>query len=600
MLKSCEEFLIGQLGIAGEKPTTRFFTGLFNKISKPWFLPIVICCILHFSTFPVYSRQLPMRPYTTDEGLVHNEVIMGYSSKIGYLWFATYYGVSRFDGSRFSNYTEKQNGLGASIIKCVTEDAQGNIWVGYSGGFGWLEGGRFVNVTVKEELPGNDVLNICPDPKQGIWLLTEKGVSRYAEGRFTFYPLKGVDAGYMWKRLSCSPEGDVFVATTEGLYIKKSDGEKFTLFSDFEFQINAIDFSPLENALYLIDSRNLYRFENGNMEKVAASKLKGDLRNLFIGKNQKIWINSQKELWIFSRGGETKYSENLFNDINITGVLEDREDNIWLTSWEGISMLLNTDIMNFPEIPLKTITKVLKDYKGNLWISGDKGLVSLDSGCEMQLIVPSSYVENMYIDGDNIYYCPIRGLNVINLDGRIIHRIEGNKFTCIAKDSAGKVWLGSYNGLYSVNDEYKAALELDVKGGLGSNTVWSIKEDSRKNLWIGTENGLSCKIGNEWRHFSEKDGFARTTIWHIYEDSKWGLLFATDLGIFRWSGSRFSILPQFKGERIRDLIADEDNQALDCDNERYTQDVPRRRYRSFVGQIDRVADQFRIYPYNAH
>src|SRR5687767_15783553 len=82
----------------------------------------------------------------------------------------TYAGLSRFDGKRFETFDEMTSGLGGSAVKTIAEDAQGQLWVGYTGGIARLEGKRFVNFTPQDGLLGYDVVDVWPDPKAGLWI----------------------------------------------------------------------------------------------------------------------------------------------------------------------------------------------------------------------------------------------------------------------------------------------------------------------------------------------------------------------------------------------------------------------------------------------
>ena len=52
------------------------------------------------------GAQLPLRHYTTADGLASNAVYSIASDSRGFLWFATAEGLSRFDGYGFANQTE--------------------------------------------------------------------------------------------------------------------------------------------------------------------------------------------------------------------------------------------------------------------------------------------------------------------------------------------------------------------------------------------------------------------------------------------------------------------------------------------------------------
>src|SRR5215475_3464124 len=52
----------------------------------------------------LHAEQLPIKTYTTADGLAGNRVNQIFRDSHGFLWFCTYEGLSRFDGYRFTNY----------------------------------------------------------------------------------------------------------------------------------------------------------------------------------------------------------------------------------------------------------------------------------------------------------------------------------------------------------------------------------------------------------------------------------------------------------------------------------------------------------------
>ncbi|MEO5984221.1 MAG: two-component regulator propeller domain-containing protein, partial [Ferruginibacter sp.] len=73
---------------------------------------------------PVYAQfedpnNFSFKTYTTEDGLPDNSVVKIITDPKGFLWIATRNGLSRFDGSEFTNYTlfaPKGNGLRSSWI----------------------------------------------------------------------------------------------------------------------------------------------------------------------------------------------------------------------------------------------------------------------------------------------------------------------------------------------------------------------------------------------------------------------------------------------------------------------------------------------------
>jgi len=81
----------------------------------------------------VYTQQLPVRIYTTADGLAHDHVRRIVLDSRGFLWFCTMQGLNRFDGQRFIEYSVR-DGLGSASVYDVLETREGDYWVATEAG----------------------------------------------------------------------------------------------------------------------------------------------------------------------------------------------------------------------------------------------------------------------------------------------------------------------------------------------------------------------------------------------------------------------------------------------------------------------------------
>src|SRR3954462_13769884 len=93
----------------------------------------LILSIVSFLTLTCRAEKLPLKIYTTADGLAHNTVNKIVRDSRGFLWFCTAEGLSRFDGYTFSNYGTEQ-GLPHPIVTDLLETRAGVYWVATSGG----------------------------------------------------------------------------------------------------------------------------------------------------------------------------------------------------------------------------------------------------------------------------------------------------------------------------------------------------------------------------------------------------------------------------------------------------------------------------------
>ena len=132
-----------------------------------------------------------------DDGVVH-DITTGVSWADDYLWVATYFGLSRYDGVRWKGYFDHDSGLASNFINFVKADGpvafmctdqglsytDGENWVTYTknetnknGKAIITEGGKKREIAMSPSISHNFVIGV--DIKDDvIWLATSSGVSR--------------------------------------------------------------------------------------------------------------------------------------------------------------------------------------------------------------------------------------------------------------------------------------------------------------------------------------------------------------------------------------------------------------------------------------
>jgi ligand-binding sensor domain-containing protein len=79
------------------------------------------------------AERLPVKTYTTADGLGHNNVNRIVRDSRGFLWFCTFEGLSRFDGYSFTTYGV-DHGLPSPVINDLLETREGQYWVATGAG----------------------------------------------------------------------------------------------------------------------------------------------------------------------------------------------------------------------------------------------------------------------------------------------------------------------------------------------------------------------------------------------------------------------------------------------------------------------------------
>ena len=85
------------------------------------------------SAIPAVATVLPVRRYTTADGLARDSVHCILRDRDSFLWFATGEGISRFDGYGFVNYSVR-DGLPDRDVRSIVQAQDGSFLIATGGG----------------------------------------------------------------------------------------------------------------------------------------------------------------------------------------------------------------------------------------------------------------------------------------------------------------------------------------------------------------------------------------------------------------------------------------------------------------------------------
>src|SRR6218665_1643114 len=141
--------------------------------------------ILLFSYFLLFNSAVgqvlkpSFRHLSTNEGLSQGHITAILKDKQGFMWFATFEGLNKFDGYRFVTYKHSSDdslSLNNNIVNDILEDNTGTIWVSTATGLDRFnrEKDNFSHFFASHKSLG--IHDIFQDSKQRIWLGTNEGL----------------------------------------------------------------------------------------------------------------------------------------------------------------------------------------------------------------------------------------------------------------------------------------------------------------------------------------------------------------------------------------------------------------------------------------
>jgi PAS domain S-box-containing protein len=319
--------------------------------------------------------------YTTQEGLAGDMAYSVVQRQDGTIWVGTDAGLSEFNGTRFTPYTDKRIN---SHVTSVIEGRDGTIWFGTKGsGLGRLKNGHLTMYTKHEGLAHDIVWCLAEDNDGSIWVGTYDGLNRFQHEKLTTYTLNDGLPGSVIRVLYLDRQGNLWLGGNNGL----------TLFKDGMFRTYT-----KKDGLSSDSARSIYEDAQGTLW----------VGTLGAGLNR------------FKDGHFTAITtqQGLFDD-NIVDIHEDDQGYLWLSGKEGISRVSKKELEDFAAGKIGSVTatgysradgvngglfsgnapNVYKAKDGKLWVPTYGGVVVIDpDNIRINRLAPPVKIEQAVMD----------------------------------------------------------------------------------------------------------------------------------------------------------------------------------------------------------
>ncbi|HEV3201929.1 MAG TPA: two-component regulator propeller domain-containing protein [Bryobacteraceae bacterium] len=453
----------------------------------------------------LHGAQLPLRHYTTADGLANNMVLSIASDPRGFLWFGTAEGLSRFDGYGFANQTEG-TGLPHGSVRQVLIGRHGNYWLATSAGL----------VRFRPDLPQSNADRMIvirpngkPEAARISVLLEDRGGTLWCGTEAGLYTID--DTASRTPRLAEAPIGLPGAAW--------DDSEVRGLAEDAE---GAVWIGVTDGTLYR-------RLPDGRVESYnsAGGRTSTEIFCLRADRKGRIWVGRVGGLYRSApaphpggNGFESLSGREGLPRIRVFDIFESREGDVWVGMYQYLAQ--------FPAdgaparvwtknsgLPSKGAFSLGQDRDGNLWLgTDDLGAFKLAAGGNLTY----STGDGIGMDGVISVAETLRGELFMagskESGGFPVGFRSGAGFRAVAprvpksitslgwrpgrrilQDRQGEWWLASSQGLcrYPRLDSPSQLAQTAPKAlyttrdGLSSDEVVRLYEDRGGNIWVGTE-----------------------------------------------------------------------------------------------------------------
>jgi signal transduction histidine kinase/ligand-binding sensor domain-containing protein/AraC-like DNA-binding protein/ActR/RegA family two-component response regulator len=518
--------------------------------------------------------------WTVKDGLPVNSINTLLQDHAGYIWAATFDGLVRFDGIRFTVFNSANSEeLPSNRIIQLKEGRDGSLWlITEQGHVVRFRDGRFTNVAFESGKPSPSPALLFVDSLGTVWVGTPEGLWTAQRDRLVRVGRGTLDARVT--AITQRRDGSVWVGTDgAGIFRVSSDHQVTKVVTDpavdADFVIRLVEDAsgalwiggnrglwvlrdrvvhvkssvPLSLASIIVQvpatgpvfaqaSSGLYRIESDSAIPVASEFSTNGLR---------LWADADA-MW--SVGGQDVFRDRqrvvtLAERRVVTAAMFDREGSLWLGTDAGglhrFKQALFTTYSVAEGIAYANVYATYADRSGRIWLgTWGKGASRLDPVTGRVWTVPSlpdpSAVNSFYQDatgavwigmgafGSGVLLCTLpsmtcRAEGPSELRERTVFALYG--------DPDGRMWAGASGLLFRYDG--KSWTSFPPSSGGPEATVRAFASTRDGALWMGTNGGgLTRYHDGTFARVMHADGLPSDLVRSLYQDADGWLWVGTE------------------------------------------------------------------------
>ena len=520
--------------------------------------------------------------YSNEEGLLSGEANDIEQTKDGKLWIATYAGLYKYDGVKFTLFQDVPS---VKNVNCLYVDEEGRLWVGTNDdGITIFINEHVMNVIdTQNGLLSNSVGDIVSDSNGNYYIGTTEGISIVSlSGGVKItksYPqIKNVMC------MSADDSGNVVIATDRGEIFWMRDGEIVDTEIDgmSDMKVNAVCFTGDDrlllgstgNAVYIYDltADTPYLMNTIMLEEIAG------INSFYITEDSDIFICSDTGVAVLQEDFTyKKINTNNFTS-SIDNMLLDYQGNLWFCSSRlGLLEMCQTPFVNlFAEIGESAVVNTTEKWQGLLFCGTDDGLMIVDENAgekvenEISALLSNTRVRCLKADSKDNLWVATTEMGVYKISrsrGEYVIKnyteedgMPGMRFRNICELSDGSIVVaGDYGVAVLQNNSVKHV--FSSQNGLSNEKSLCLFE-YRDALYVGSDGGgISVIQENKVvNNIGKKDGLSSDVILRmVYDPSTDGVFIVTSNGLCYMSPDEdIKSLNQFPYSNNYDMVCNTD------------------------------------------
>ena len=447
--------------------------------------------------------------FTREDGLGANVINDILQTRDGFLWIATYAGLTRFDGQHFTSVPFSKLILN---VHSMAEGPDGDLWLGTEAGVfrispRLLDQPGDPRMTVYHVGPAGDdgVSKVLVGRDGMLWAGARRGLYRWNGGSGFSPVVSGLEINHFEE----APDGHILIPNSKG-YVEWDGArtvdhpgvaQQLGIKPDEVFRV----FPDRQGALWFSTAQGLFRELGGSVTDIGGRGKKA----------YQTYRDDNGNYWISADGGVFRVRGNALEavatDVTCRALFADRDGGLWIgTNGDGLIHIQDRAIQMYTTddgLRSNVAMAALTTRSGKLWVATNCGGIA-------------------WFDGERFH--PLSDKD---------HRAD-----CaysLAEEDNGDLLVGTFGaGVFRLHDGVLAPF-LNTPA-LPGNTVPGILNTHDGTLWIATTRGLARLRDGQLRIYTAADGLSGINVWTLMKD-RGGTLWASNAtGVDRLVGDRFS------------------------------------------------------------
>lgn len=479
-----------------------------------------------------------------------NTIVHISQDREGMLWLATGSGLHRLDRASGA-ITHFRHGSGAddlptNDVNWSGEDSHGRFWVGTSGGLSEFD--RASGKVLRHlDMPDSVQVSLFEDRSGSAWITqaSGNGLSRFDPDTNTVIPYSfyeqdpGASALTGIMGIAEDADGNLWLGSP-GRGLLRLNHER-SLFHHYGYQPQDVHSIAEDKVIALFHDRdgNLWTglhsagvnyFGRGSQRFEVFRHIPGDQRSLSLDFVNAIFEDGEGTLWIGNDDGlnriDRKTGQRKLIDLGlgpkpmVISLVQDHDGAIWLgtfahglTRYHPRTGRFETyvhDPADPGSLSNNEVHRVYVDRGGTVWVATDNGLDRFDPARRnftVYKLQADSRFSQSYVavaeDSAGVLWLgtaysglhrfdPASGkITVFRRNREDMNGLRDNTVPAVYVSRQGMLWIGTQNGLNSLDPKSGVMRAYDTRNGLPANTVACILEDDQGDIWLSTTKGLS-------------------------------------------------------------------------------------------------------------